>query len=69
MKVKTYIVSNSEMHINTQFKNTLTDYTKSIILTKRSLLLPVDYDKSILLFTKQLHIMNRITFIRRQEPL
>ena len=42
MKVKKYISLISEMHHNTQFKNTLTNYTKPDLLTKRLVLLPVD---------------------------
>ena len=41
MKAKIYIVLVSEMSINTKFENTLTNYTKSDILTKISVLLPV----------------------------
>ena len=48
------------MRVNTQFKNTLVANTKSDILTKRLGLLPVDWDKNNLLFTKRLHRMNEI---------
>ena len=44
------------MRINTQFKKTLTDYIKSVILPKISVLLPVNYDETCLLFTKRLHV-------------
>ena len=47
MKVEIYIGLNSEM--NKQFKNVLTNYIKSDILTKRLVLLPVDWDKNGLL--------------------
>ena len=50
MKVEIYIGVNSEMRINTHFKNTLTNYTKSDALTNRLVLLPVDWDKNGLLF-------------------
>ena len=61
MKFENYIGLNSEMRINTQFKNVITKYTNSDIVTKRLVLLPVDWDKNGLLFTKRLHIMNKIT--------
>ena len=38
-KVKIYIALNSELRINTDFENTLIDYSKSVKLTKRSVLL------------------------------
>ena len=60
MKVKIYIALKSEMRITTQFKNTLTYYAKSDILTKNLVLLPVDWDKNGLLFTKWLHLTNKI---------
>ena len=68
MKIKIYIGLNYVMRINTQFKNILTSYTKSDILTKRLGLLP-DWDKICILFTKRLHIMNKITGYLLQEPL
>ena len=43
------------MRINTQFKNTLTNHTKSDILTKRLVFLPVDWDENDLLLTKWLN--------------
>ena len=42
------------------FKNKLTNYTKSEILTKRLMLLPVDWDRNGLLFTMRLNMMNKI---------
>ena len=60
MKVEIYIALNSEMRINTQFETTLTNFIKSDILTKILMLLPVDWDKNGLLFTKWLHIINKI---------
>ena len=48
--VKIYIALNSETGINTQFKNK----SEYAIITKTSVLLPTDYDKSSLLFTKRL---------------
>ena len=45
MKFKIYIVLSYEMR-NTQFKNTSTSYTKSGILTKRLVLLPVYWETS-----------------------
>ena len=62
MKVEIHIGSKYEMRINTRLKNLLTHYTKSDILTKRLVLLHVDWDKSGLLFTKRLHIMNKFHF-------
>ena len=44
-KVKLYFALNCEMRSNTLFKNSLTNYTKKDILTKRSVLLPVDLGK------------------------
>ena len=60
MKNEIYIAFNPEILMNTQFKITFTNYTKSDISTKGSALLPVDWDKNGLLFTKRLHIMNKI---------
>ena len=48
------------MLINTQFKNKLTNYTKSDILTKRLVSLPVDWDENVLLFTKRLRMVYKI---------
>ena len=48
LKVEIYIALSCEIRINTQFKNTLTNYTKSDILTKRLVLLPVDWDNFFL---------------------
>ena len=56
MKDEIYISLNSEMRIETQFKNILTNYTKCDILIKRLMLLPVDWDKNGLLLTKWLHM-------------
>ena len=50
MKIKIYIALSSEMRINTQFKNTLTNYTESDILTKRISVAAVDFYKNNLLF-------------------
>ena len=69
MKVENYIGLNSEMHINSHLKNTLTSKTKTDILTKILVLLPVDWDENALLFTKRLHIMNKIIGHSYQEPL
>ena len=41
-------------------EDTLTNDTKSYILTKRIVLLPLDWDKNSSLFTKQLLMMNKI---------
>ena len=60
MKVEIYIGLNSEMRIRTKFKNILTNYTKSDILTKILVFLPIDWDKKVLLISKRLHIMNKI---------
>ena len=60
MKVKFYITLNSEMHINTTFKKTLAKYFKPDIFTRRSVLLPVDWDRNGLPFTKRLcHVETR----------
>ena len=61
MKVGIHVALYSDIYINTQFKNTLTDYTKSDILTKVSVLLPVEWVKDGLLFKKRLHMMNKFT--------
>ena len=58
MKAKIFFALNSEIHINTHFKNIWTNYIRSDVLTKRSVLLPVDWNKTGLLFTKRLHIMS-----------
>ena len=47
------------MRIDTKLRNTLTISIKSDILTKRSVLLRVDCDKSGLLFTKRLLKINK----------
>ena len=60
MKVEIYIALNSEMSTTIQSENTLINYTKSDIL-KKLVLLPVDWGKNSLLFTKRLHVMNKIT--------
>ena len=49
MEVKSYSALKSDICVNTQFKNTLTNYTKCGILTKRLMLLPVVWDKNGLL--------------------
>ena len=49
------------MLLTTELKTTLTNYTKSDIITKRLMLLPVDLDKNGLLFRKQFHMMKKIT--------
>ena len=59
MKAEIYIDLNSEMHLNTQFKNILTNYTKFYLKRKRLVLLPVDWDKNGLLFTKRIHIKDK----------
>ena len=46
MKVEIHNALNSDICINTHFKNTLTNYTKSDILIKRLVLLPVDWDNN-----------------------
>ena len=69
MKAKIYIALNSEIRINTQFKNTLTNYTKSIIKTKNLVLLLVDWDKNSLLFRKRLHMMKKIIGCFRREQI
>ena len=60
MKVKIYIALSSEMRINAQFKNTSANQAKSDLLTKRLVLLPKDWDKNVILFTKRLHMKNKI---------
>ena len=60
MKFKIFFAINSEMRTYTRFKNTLTNYTKSGISIKRLGLVPVDWDKSGLIFTKRVHMMNKI---------
>ena len=46
MEIEVYIVLISVMHVKAQFKNTITDFIKSDILTRRLVLLPVDWDKN-----------------------
>ena len=58
-KVKIYIAFSSEIRLNTHFKSNLTNYTKSDMLTKILVLLPVDWNKNGLLFTKRLHKTNK----------
>ena len=60
MEVKIYISLNSEIRINTQLKDTSTNYTKSDTITKRLVLLPVDWYKNGLRFTKRLHMKKKI---------
>ena len=60
MKVEIYIVLYYGMHIYTQFKNPLTNYTKSELLRKRLVLLPVDLDQNGLLLTKWFHMTTKI---------
>ena len=59
------------MHVSTEFKNTLANYTESIIyiyiytyiyifIYKKIVFLPVDWDKNGLLLTKRLHMMSKI---------
>ena len=60
MKFQTYTGLNSDLRIKIQFQNTLTNYSKSDILKKRLVLLPVDWDENGILFTKRLHTMNKI---------
>ena len=50
---------NSVTKINAPFKNTSTNNTKSDVLTKTLVFLPVDWDKNTLLFTKLLNLMNK----------
>ena len=45
MQVKLYIALISEMHVNTQTKNTLTNHAKYNFLTKILVLFPVDWEK------------------------
>ena len=49
MKLEIYSALNSDICMEAQFKNTLTNYTKSDILTKRLVLLLVNWDKNGLL--------------------
>ena len=67
MKIETYIVLHSDMCINTEFENTLTNFTKTDTLTKRLVLLPVDWDKIGLISTKRLHIMNKVFVIHSKN--
>ena len=53
--------SSSEMLINTQLKNTANNFSKSNILTKRSVLPPVEWDKNGLLYTMRHHMRSKIT--------
>ena len=49
MKVETYSTLKSNICIKTQFENVLTSYIKSVILTKRLVMLPQDWDRNGLL--------------------
>ena len=69
MKVEIYTTLNPELRINTQFKNISTNYTKSDILTSRLVLLSADSDKNVLLFTKWLHMMNKIIDYTGQQRI
>ena len=57
MKVRLHFALSNEIFINTQFENTLTNYIKLDLSTQKYVLLPVDWDKNGLLFTKRLHMM------------
>ena len=59
MKLEINIALNSEMRINAQFKSTR-KYSKLDIITKRLVVMPLDLDKNGLLFSKRLHMMNKI---------
>ena len=48
------------MYQNTDLKITLTNYTKSDILTQRLVLLPEGWDEHDLLFKKRLQMMNTV---------
>ena len=60
MKVQIYIGLNSEIHFNTQFKTCLPTVPNPICKQNKLVLLPVDWDENGLLFTKRLHMMNKI---------
>ena len=60
MKIETYVSFSSEIRIITLFKNLLTNYMKSNILTKILVLLLVDSDDNGVLFAKQLRMVNEI---------
>ena len=48
------------MQINTKFKSTLSNGAKSDLLTKRLVWVPVNWDENGILFTKRLHMTNKI---------
>ena len=58
MKVEIFIALHSEMSIKTLLKKLLINYTKSDI-KKMLVLLPVDWDKNGLPFTKRFYMMNK----------
>ena len=60
MKVKITIASNSEMRINTQFKNHFNQLYQNRYINRRLMLLPVDRNNDGLLFIEWLHMMNKI---------
>ena len=57
MKVMHYIALINDTGVNTQFENKSTNYTGSDISKQKFVLLPVNWDKKDLLFTKQLCMM------------
>ena len=69
VKVEIYIVLRSQIFINTQFKKMLTNFTKLDLITKRLVLLPVDWDKNGLLFMKWLPMINNLLVIHQQDQL
>ena len=69
MRVKVYIAVSFEMCIKTLFGNTLTNYTKSSILTQRLVLLSADLDKMIYHLQSGSRLWIRVMVIYMQEPL
>ena len=68
MKLKLTLALNSEMRVLRKFKNTFTTYTKTNLLEKRLVLLPIDWDTNGLVLIKRLHMMNKIIlFIRKDQ--
>ena len=59
MQEKIFIALNTQRRIKTEFENTSTNYNKTDTLTKGSVLLPVDWDESGLLFTERLHMKTK----------
>ena len=59
IELNIYSALDSEVRINTTFKNTLTSLTESDISTKKLVLLPADWNENASLFTTWRNIINK----------